>query len=254
MKLGSREPTLNRPVPPDDVLLLRLQRRLRRYGVPEKVARATVDDLRGDLPAAGSLSELIGDPETFAKTVARDNGRAPVPARHWIIVPAMAIPMVVIAFLTYAFIIGGGPALGLEYRSLTFTANETITTSDGTRTVHVESALDEWKPLIVYALATILGVGASFGVTALCLGVVRDTRVGATVGRIFVTLPVGGLTGVVAAIFIGASTNYSDSPRVIAVEAFTVFIFGAASIVVARAWARRVPAKARRAQPHPHLV
>lgn len=242
MKLWRLEVSWLSPESSDERELGHLYRNLRRLGVSRQASQATVDDLRGDMAAAGSLAALTGsDLDGFAATVAREHGRAPVPGRHWLIVPLMAGPMLLIAFLTYVFVAGGGPAIGLDYHAIQFVEHETIRFEGGGRTTTVESNFDSWLLPLAYFVSIALGVGSGFAMAALGLALVGDTRVGATLRRCLITLPIGGVIGVVTAVGIGASTKYSDSPRVILVEVLAVCFFGTLAIVAAREWARRLP-------------
>ena len=109
MKLWRLNVSWQPPAISDEQHLARLYRKLRRFGVPSSAAKVTIDDLRGDMVEAGSLAALTGaDLDRFAADVAREHGRAPVPGRHWLIVPLMAAPMLLVAFLTYVFVAGGG--------------------------------------------------------------------------------------------------------------------------------------------------
>lgn len=242
MKLWRLNVSWQPPAISDEQHLARLYRNLRRFGVPGSAAKVTIDDLRGDMVEAGSLAALTGaDLDRFAADVAREHGRAPVPGRHWLIVPLMAAPMLLVAFLTYVFVAGGGPAIGLDYHKVQFIEHETVQFDGGGRTTEVESSFDEWLPLVAYFAGTALGVGGGFGLAALGLLIARDRCIGPTLRRCLVTLPLGGVIGVLTAVGIGASTNYSDAPHVILVEVFAVCVFGGLAIVVAREWARRLP-------------
>lgn len=242
MKLWRLNVSWQPPAGSDEQQLARLHRKLRRFGVPRSAAKVTIDDLRGDMAEAGSLAALTGgDLDAFASNVAREHGRAPVPGRHWLIVPLMAAPMLLVAFLTYVFVAGGGPAIGLDYHAVKFIEHETVQFDGGGRTTDVESSFGQWLPLVAYFVSTVLGVGGGFALAALGLAVARDNRIGPTLRRCLLTLPLGGFLGVVAAVGIGASTNYSDEPGVILAEVLAVCFSGALAIVAAREWARRLP-------------
>jgi hypothetical protein len=256
VKLWNVAITWERPQGSDERELGRLYRKLRRLGVSRGAAASTIADLRGDLAEAGSLAALTGgDINAFAADVARANGRAPVRGHHLWITIAMAIPMLTVAFITYVFVAGGGPALGLDYHAVELTEKETVRFEDGSgRTTEVESSLDELLPLFAFFVSTVLGVGGGFGLAAAALALLGDSRIGATLLRCLVTLPLGGVAGIAAAVAFGASTDYSDAPAVIAAEVLLVCLFGASSIVVAREWARRLPQEVQESLPPPALL
>ena len=223
-----------------------LARRLRQFGVSRRAVQAIVGDLRADLSEAVAngqpMESVLGpDLDKFAEEMAEAHGRAAVPGRFGLIALSLAVPLLAVAFVTYVWIAGGGPVLGFDYHSITFTSHETTRYEDGSsRTTEVEN-FGTWTPLVVYALATVLGVGTAFGVMALTLRIARDSRIGPTIQRLVVTMPMGGLVGITGAILLGAATNYSTKTHVIAAECMVAGVCIIFSIVVGREWARRLP-------------
>ncbi|MGE3076811.1 MAG: hypothetical protein AB7N24_07800 [Dehalococcoidia bacterium] len=226
--------------------LRKLARLLRRYGLKSGQIAGILEDLRADIGDferdGGSIESVFGQNlEGFAAEIARAQGRAPVPGRHLTIVLSLAMPLVAVAFVTYAWIAGGGPVLGLDYHSISFTSHQTESFADGSvRTVEVES-FPAWTPLAVYSAATLAGVGMAFGLLASMLRILGDTRIGATIQRLLVTLPVGGAVGVVAAMLVGNASGYSTTPQVVAGECLVAATFIVAAVVLAREWARLMP-------------
>lgn len=224
--------------------LARLGRQLRRYGVPARTVEVVLNDLRADLEEAeanglGTQTVLGQDIRRLAAGIARAHGRAPAPRRFALVVVAMAVPLLAVAFATYVGI-GGGENLGLSYYTVSLATHETVPTVDGTRTNVVETG-DEWLPLVVYALAGVAGVAGAFGSAAAALGVVRDCRTAATLKRLMATVPAGGVLGISAAIALGNATHYSTKPEVIAAETAVAGAFVVLAIVLAREWALRLP-------------
>ncbi len=240
---GLEHPKAN---PTVEVEIRKLSRRLRSYGLRRSAVENITGDLRVDLNEAiatgGTIESVLGtNLDAFAAEVAEAHGRAAVPGRFVLISLSLAAPLLAVAFVTYVWIAGGGPVLGLEYHSITFTSHETTLSEDGSSRTAEVGNFPSWTPLAVYALATTFGVSAAFGLMALVLRIARDSRIGPTVWRLMMTMPVGGIVGITGSILLGAATNYSTRTHVIAAECMVAGALVVVSIVVGREWARRLP-------------
>lgn len=225
--------------------LRRVGRLLRSFGLDRSRTGAFLGELRTDLAEAAaseaSMESVLGDDlKTFAAEVAEAHGRAPVPSRIALIVFAMGAPLLLIGAATY-IVIGGGENFGLDYYTISFTTHEQVRMADGsTRTVEVEYG-EEWRPLLVYGLAAFVGVAAAFALTAGLLRMLGDPRLGETLRRLLVVIPVAGIAGVGGAMLLGNATDYSTAQDVIVAEALIVALTVVVGVAVAREWARRLP-------------
>jgi len=223
----------------------RVGRLLRSFGLDRGRTRAFLGELRADLADAAAngapLESVLGnDLKAFAGQVAEAHGRAPVPSRIALIVFAMGAPLLFVGAATY-IAIGGGENLGLDYYTISLTTHEQVRVADGsTRTVEVEYG-EGWRPLLVYGLAAFVGVASAFALTAGLLRVLGDPRLGETLRRLLIILPVAGAAGVGAAMLLGNATGYSTARSVILAEAVLVAVTVVMGIAVAREWARRLP-------------
>ncbi|HQW51704.1 MAG TPA: hypothetical protein PL082_06570 [Tepidiformaceae bacterium] len=221
-----------------------IERLLRSFGIGRGRAQEIAGELRADLQeaaATGNAPETVLGPDLrgFAARLAEAHGRAPVPSRVWLIVLTMGLPMAAVALGTY-IAIGGGENLGLDYYSISLTTHESVPSGDGSGSIREVSYGDAWLPLAVYSLAAFVGVAGAFGLTAWMLRVIGDVRLGATLRRLAVVLPVTGVAGVGAAMLVGAASDYRTTQRVILAEGLVAGSWLVLGIAFAREWARRV--------------
>lgn len=217
----------------------RVGKSLRSFGVPRSRVHALVEDLRAEVAAAvgsgGSAASIIGDdPRRFAAELASAEGYEPVPSRFVGLSIAAAIPPGVIAFVVYVVVLGGGPTLGLPEMRAQVGRNES-------NEEFLDAVGEGWFAAGMFAVAALLGFALTLSSAAGYLGWRRDPRVGPTVRNMVLALPVGGAAGVLSAMLVGATTNYSTSLGVIVVECAVAATIALVALWVARRLARGLP-------------
>lgn len=209
--------------PAVDRVVSRVQRELRRCGVPADRRELFAGDLTSDLRAAAargrSPEEALGmDPAAMARDWARESGFNATPLRYGIVVSAVIVPLALTACLGY-FISGGSQAIGLPYYA--------VASLEGDLSLEIGFAL--------LGLLGLLGVMAALAAPALVLGALDDDRAARTVRVLALSVPLGCMLAIPAAMLGAFLAGYqTDAAGLAAVTAA-----GAAPVTVAAVLARR---------------
>ena len=225
-----------------DRALRTIRRAFRAYGVPRDRRDELVADLEAELLAVaadgGGAAVVLGtDPEALAAELADAHGFVPVRPRVPALVACATGPIALVALATYV-LVGGGPVLGLPFVSLAAThmVADPVTGSASGTVNYVDSPA---AALGIYGAAGLLALLLASLAVAAFLRLRRDACVGLTVRQLLVLLPPGALVGCGVAVAVGAATDFSTAPAVVAWECATVWLVLAAATRVARLRARR---------------